>query len=57
MQIADNGAGFRPELLSEKEKGLGLQTMKERTEMLGGHFIINSSPETGTRITVEVRLP
>jgi signal transduction histidine kinase len=56
LMVQDNGHGFSLSSLAEKEKGLGLQTMKERTELLGGYFLVKSSPEGGTEIFVEVRL-
>jgi signal transduction histidine kinase len=36
------------------ENHLGLFGMRERAEMLGGEFVIESSPGKGTTVRVEV---
>jgi NarL family two-component system sensor histidine kinase LiaS len=38
-------------------KGLGLLSMSERLDAIGGSFKINSSPGAGTRVEVVVPLP
>jgi signal transduction histidine kinase len=51
--IQDNGMGFNLEgiLSTERSKrGLGLTSMRERTELSGGSFSINSTIGTGTII-------
>jgi len=54
LEIKDNGKGFDP-LLSEKHgSGLGLYTMTERIELLGGIFRIKSSDKIGTTMYIEV---
>ncbi|HOZ69672.1 MAG TPA: PAS domain S-box protein [Chitinophagaceae bacterium] len=53
MTIADNGKGFDPMKVAEK-KTLGILGMKERTEMIGGTYIINSLPGQGTSVIVSV---
>jgi PAS domain S-box-containing protein len=51
LEIIDNGQGFDP--LEDYDKGgLGLISMRERTEQLGGAFNIGSAPQSGTRISV-----
>ena len=54
--IHDNGKSFDVKsVLSSKEKGpLGLIGMRERVEMVGGTFSINSSPKRGTTISAEI---
>ena len=54
LRITDEGAGFDPGSVGEKG-GLGLVSMRERLQMLGGTIVINSRPGEGTRI--DVRLP
>jgi signal transduction histidine kinase len=55
LEVCDNGAGFDP---SGSFPGhLGLQSMRERTERLGGRFQIDSAPGKGTRICARVPLP
>jgi PAS domain S-box-containing protein len=51
--VKDNGAGFDLEeiLSSERAKrGLGLNSMRERTELSGGTFVIETTPGAGTVI-------
>ena len=50
--IKDNGRGFDP---SAPQGGIGLVSMKERTEGLSGSFTVESRPNQGTQI--EVTLP
>ena len=51
--IEDNGIGFIPESVAEHTR-LGLFGMRERVEMLGGKFTIESGVGKGTTIQVEV---
>jgi two-component system sensor histidine kinase DegS len=55
FSLNDNGKGFDTDALG-KEANLGLKLIKERTEMLGGTFDINSSPGKGARITISIPL-
>ncbi|MCG6979778.1 MAG: PAS domain S-box protein [Deltaproteobacteria bacterium] len=53
LAVKDNGGGFDPEdLLSADtaERGFGLTSMKERTELSGGSFSIESGIGKGTTI-------
>ncbi|MBP8002136.1 MAG: sensor histidine kinase [Chloroflexi bacterium] len=49
VEIVDEGPGFNPETIFREGK-LGLATMHERAELLGGCFNIDSAPGRGTRI-------
>jgi signal transduction histidine kinase/ligand-binding sensor domain-containing protein len=51
MDIRDDGAGFDPAEAKESG-GLGLVSMQERVEQLGGSFDLESDPGEGTTITV-----
>ena len=51
--IEDNGIGFIP-TSARVEDQLGLFGMRERVEMLGGTFTIESSPSKGTTVKAEV---
>jgi signal transduction histidine kinase len=53
MDVRDNGQGFNTS--SEFPGHLGLQTMRERAEELGGTFALASAPNEGT--SVQVVLP
>ena len=54
LVIADDGAGFDVDA-ARRADALGLISMRERTEGLGGTFHLTSEPGLGTRI--EVMLP
>jgi len=58
LEIEDNGKGFQVEgeSLSKRHKHLGLPGMKERVEMVGGAFNLESAPGQGTTIRVEIPL-
>jgi PAS domain S-box-containing protein len=57
MQVKDNGKSFPVErmLHAKKHNRLGLLGMRERVEMVGGTFTVESTPGVGT--TVEARIP
>lgn len=53
LVIEDNGIGFDPEKLTLQEnidRGFGLASMKERTELAGGTLSIRSVPDEGTTV-------
>ncbi len=52
LTIADDGAGF--DLADAGRDGLGLTSMRDRTEEVGGAMTIESAPGSGTVIKVEV---
>jgi signal transduction histidine kinase len=56
MQIKDDGKSFSVEqrLQAKGNKRLGLLGMKERIEMVGGTFCVESAPGEGTTIEVEI---
>jgi signal transduction histidine kinase len=54
--IADDGQGFDPAEAATRSRRLGLTSMRERAEALGGVLAIESAPGKGTIVTVEVRL-
>jgi NarL family two-component system sensor histidine kinase LiaS len=49
LRVADDGRGFDP--AKNPGEGLGLQSMHERLEKLGGRVEVESAPGTGTRVT------
>jgi signal transduction histidine kinase len=51
IEITDDGVG----LLPDRQAGIGLISMRERAEELGGTFLAGAGPEGGTRIYA--RLP
>lgn len=52
--IRDNGDGFHISEVMGKTEGIGLSTIKERSELLGGIFHIKSRKGKGTVIRIEV---
>ena len=56
MQIKDNGKSFDVERLLRggKSKRLGLLGMRERVEMVGGKFTVESAPGQGTTIKAQI---
>ena len=50
LRISDDGRGFAPAAAT----GLGLVTMRERAQQLGGRFEIDSRPDHGTRLIAEL---
>ena len=52
-KVWDRGEGF--EASDDLTEGIGLESMRERVELLGGTFAVSAQPGRGT--TVEARLP
>ena len=51
IEIRDNGRGFDPQTAAH---GLGLQSIQKRVESIGGGLRIDSSPGSGTCLTIRV---
>jgi signal transduction histidine kinase len=58
LEVVDDGQGFDPDTLSDRG-GMGLASMRERAEKLGGSLTVLSALGEGTRVkvSVEVRTP
>ena len=56
LQIQDNGRGFDLEEANQSG-GLGLSSMRERAEQMGGELTIQTNPENGTVVQVTVEVP
>jgi signal transduction histidine kinase len=54
MKIQDNGKSFPVQRTLQKNNRLGLLGMRERVEMIGGSFNVESVPGQGTTIKVEI---
>jgi signal transduction histidine kinase len=55
MSVQDDGVGFDAvEGRSARRAGLGMVTMRERAEGVGGRFQVVTRPGGGTRLMVEV---
>jgi signal transduction histidine kinase len=59
LTIADNGCGFTLDTSRDliRSTGLGLTSMRDRLSVLNGDLQIESSPNNGTTITIQVPLP
>lgn len=53
LSVDDNGKGFDTDAL-DKEGNLGLKLIKERVEMLGGSFTLDSAPGMGSRLSLSI---
>jgi two-component system, NarL family, sensor kinase len=51
LQIEDDGKGFN---LQKAETGMGIKSMKVRTEILNGKITIDTAPQKGTIVIVEI---
>jgi two-component system, NarL family, sensor histidine kinase DegS len=54
IEIRDWGVGFDPEAIEEGH--YGLEGLRERVRLLEGKFLVESGPERGTTIRVELPL-
>jgi signal transduction histidine kinase/DNA-binding CsgD family transcriptional regulator len=55
LTVQDDGAGFTPDASAQADDHLGLTSIRERAEALGGTFGVDSTPGSGT--TIELWLP
>jgi two-component system sensor histidine kinase DegS len=53
VNVEDNGKGFSTGSLDE-QSGMGLKIIRDRVEMLGGRFDIDSTVGQGTHVTFQV---
>lgn len=54
VQIEEAGAGFDVAAVLAQRESSGVSGMKERVELLGGEFTLESNPGQGTCLTVEL---
>ena len=54
MLVEDQGVGFDPSSVESGWKAMGLATMRERAEILGGTLEVTSRPGEGTKVTVKI---
>ena len=56
ISVADKGRGFNPDIIhgSGKKNGLGLLTITERANHIGGNLTIESAPKCGSRFMLTV---
>jgi signal transduction histidine kinase len=53
LEVADDGTGIS----EERKAGVGMSSMRERTEELGGTLTVEAQPEGGTRVLATLPLP
>jgi signal transduction histidine kinase len=56
LTVRDDGRGFDPARISAAGRGMGLFSMRERAELVGGTLTLTSSPNGGTSIAVRIPL-
>ncbi len=54
LAVEDDGTGFDIAAAEERRPGMGLFTMRERAELVGGSLSIDSHPGRGTRVVATV---
>ncbi|MFG2733187.1 GAF domain-containing sensor histidine kinase [Streptomyces harbinensis] len=54
LRITDDGAGFDPEAVRGAGRHLGLVSMRDRAQAVGGTLTVRSAPGAGTVIEMEV---
>jgi signal transduction histidine kinase len=57
IQIEDDGKGFEPAEIrrgADSLRGVGLDGMRERMDLIGGQLTIDSAPGAGTHVRIEV---
>lgn len=53
ITIADNGIGFNPKT---NKKGIGLNNMRKRMEEINGKFLLESTQNKGTKISLQFQI-
>ncbi|GAA0556483.1 sensor histidine kinase [Actinomadura livida] len=56
IYVDDNGVGFDPDQATGSD-GVGLSTMRERAELIGGTITVSSTPGQGARVELSIPLP
>ena len=53
LEVRDDGAGFDPDAPGVRSRRLGLTSMEERAQRLGGRLTVASAPGRGTTVRLE----
>lgn len=56
LAVCDDGVGFDPQAPPVRSRHLGLTSMEERAQALGGELRIDSTPGKGTKVCLEVEV-
>jgi signal transduction histidine kinase len=54
LEVVDDGVGFRPDVPELRARRLGLTSMEERAQRIGGRLEVRSAPGEGTTVRLEV---
>ena len=55
VRVSDDGQGFSPEKeVTSTVKGIGLTSMRERAELVGGTFTVQSNPGKGCQTVLRI---
>jgi PAS domain S-box-containing protein len=52
--VEDRGKGFEPKTILGEGSGSGLFSIQQRLQFLGGRFCIESAPDQGTKVILEI---
>ena len=53
LEVRDDGVGFDPDAAAVRSRRLGLTSMEERAQRLGGQLTLRSEPGAGTTVRLE----
>ena len=53
LEVRDDGVGFDPDAAEVRSRRLGLTSMEERAQRIGGRLSVQSAPGTGTTVRLE----
>ncbi len=54
LEVVDDGSGFDPDAPAIRARHLGLTSMEERADVIGGKLRIDAAPGRGTSVAIEV---
>jgi signal transduction histidine kinase len=54
VAVRDDGRGFDPRREEVAQRGFGLQSMRERAQIVGGELELDSAPGTGTTVVLAI---
>lgn len=52
LALQDDGKGF--DIKTSRPNGIGLKNIEKRTELIGGTYTLESQPQLGTKITIQI---
>jgi signal transduction histidine kinase len=57
LSVQDDGQGMSDPLVPTSDPGMGIISIRNRAELLGGRFSLESHPERGTTVRVALPIP